>query len=186
MKERLVQLLDLEQLTPSKFADIIGVQRSSVSHVVSGRNNPSFDFIQKTLNAFPGLNADWLILGKGSMYEQMGRRGTGNLFGDRAAPEPGENTGQDDLQQPLQGQEVPEKSWKGDEPEPSENSGPLASDGSEGSLSGDPASQQEAPAGAATAVNGKPSPVHVAAAEKRITRVILLYDDDTFVSFDPS
>lgn len=80
MKERLIQLLDLEQLTPSKFADIIGVQRSSVSHVISGRNNPSFDFIQKTLMAFPGLNAEWLIVGQGTMYEQMGRGATGNLF----------------------------------------------------------------------------------------------------------
>jgi len=80
MKERLIQLLDLEQLTPSKFADIIGVQRSSVSHLISGRNNPSFDFIQKTLTAFPGLNAEWLILGQGAMYDQMGRGATGNLF----------------------------------------------------------------------------------------------------------
>jgi transcriptional regulator with XRE-family HTH domain len=80
MKERLIQLLDLEQLTPSKFADIIGVQRSSVSHVISGRNNPSFDFIQKTLTGFPGLNAEWLILGQGAMYDQMGREASGNLF----------------------------------------------------------------------------------------------------------
>lgn len=80
MKERLLQLLDMEQLTPSKFADIIGVQRSSVSHVISGRNNPSFDFLQKTLKAFPGLKADWLMLGEGTMYEQMGRVNTGNLF----------------------------------------------------------------------------------------------------------
>jgi transcriptional regulator with XRE-family HTH domain len=80
MKERLIQLLDLEQLTPSKFADTIGVQRSSVSHLISGRNNPSFDFIQKTLTAFPGLNAEWLILGQGAMYDQMGRGATGNLF----------------------------------------------------------------------------------------------------------
>lgn len=80
MKERLIQLLDLEQLTPSKFADIIGVQRSSISHVISGRNKPSFDFLQKTLKAFPGLNAAWLMLGEGTMYEQMGRGVSGNLF----------------------------------------------------------------------------------------------------------
>jgi len=56
------------------------VQRSSVSHIISGRNNPSFDFIQKTLTAFPGLNAEWLIVGQGTMYDQMGREATGNLF----------------------------------------------------------------------------------------------------------
>jgi transcriptional regulator with XRE-family HTH domain len=80
MKDRLLQLLDLEHLTPSKFADLIGVQRSSVSHVLSGRNNPSYDFLQKTLKAFPGLKADWMLLGEGSMYEQMGRTGPGDLF----------------------------------------------------------------------------------------------------------
>ena len=90
MKERLIQLLDLEQLTPSKFADIIGVQRSSVSHVISGRNKPSFDFIQKTLTAFPGLNAEWLILGKGTLYDQMGRGTTGNLFDAPSDEDPGQ------------------------------------------------------------------------------------------------
>ena len=87
MKERLIQLLDLEQLSPSKFADIIGVQRSSISHVISGRNKPSFDFLQKTLKAFPGLNASWLMLGEGSMYEQMGRNISGNLFDSPVEPE---------------------------------------------------------------------------------------------------
>ncbi|MCK5135103.1 MAG: helix-turn-helix transcriptional regulator [Bacteroidales bacterium] len=80
MKDRLVQLLDIEKLSPSKFADIIGVQRSSISHVLSGRNKPSFDFLQKTLKAFPGLNADWLIQGEGTMYEHMGRETPGTLF----------------------------------------------------------------------------------------------------------
>jgi len=70
MKERLIQLLDLEQLSPSKFADIIGVQRSSISHVISGRNKPSFDFLQKTLKAFPGL-----------------RNVSGNLFDTSIEPE---------------------------------------------------------------------------------------------------
>jgi transcriptional regulator with XRE-family HTH domain len=80
MKERLIQLLDMEQLSPSKFADLIGVQRSSISHIISGRNKPSFDFLQKTLTAFPGLNASWLLMGEGTMYEQMGRKVSGNLF----------------------------------------------------------------------------------------------------------
>ena len=80
MKDRLITLLDMEHLTPSKFADLIGVQRSSVSHVLSGRNKPSFDFLEKTLRAFPGLEADWLIMGKGQMYENMGRSSETDLF----------------------------------------------------------------------------------------------------------
>lgn len=69
MKERLQQFLNEESLSPSKFADEIGVQRSSISHILSGRNNPGYDFIQKILKRFPNLNADWLIIGQGKMYK---------------------------------------------------------------------------------------------------------------------
>jgi len=50
MIERLKTLLDSEKLSYSGFADLIGVQRSSISHILSGRNKPSFDFLQKTMN----------------------------------------------------------------------------------------------------------------------------------------
>jgi transcriptional regulator with XRE-family HTH domain len=80
MEDRLLKFLDTEQLSSSKFADVIGVQRSSVSHILSGRNKPSFDFLQKTLKAFPMLNADWLILGEGKMYESGDLQGGGSLF----------------------------------------------------------------------------------------------------------
>jgi len=71
MNDRLDKLLLAEQLTPAKFADIIGVQRSSISHIISGRNKPSFDFIAKVLQRFPRVSPDWLILGRGDMYKQM-------------------------------------------------------------------------------------------------------------------
>ena len=71
MKDSLIQFLEQEHLSPSKFADLIGVQRSSISHIISGRNKPSFDFLQKTMKAFPLLNADWFILGEGEMYEPV-------------------------------------------------------------------------------------------------------------------
>jgi len=68
MKGRLQNLIKAERLSASKFADRIGVQRSSISHILSGRNNPSMDFIQKVLKVFPHINSDWLLLGKGEMY----------------------------------------------------------------------------------------------------------------------
>jgi transcriptional regulator with XRE-family HTH domain len=67
MKERIIQFLSDNNLTSTKFADIVGVQRSSISHILSGRNKPSFDFIEKMLIAYPDLNAQWLITGKGDM-----------------------------------------------------------------------------------------------------------------------
>ena len=49
MKEKIEEILNEFDLTPSRFADIIQVQRSSISHIISGRNKPSLDFIQKIL-----------------------------------------------------------------------------------------------------------------------------------------
>ena len=69
MKERLLKIITSEGLTPSLLADELGVQRSGISHILSGRNYPSFDFLQKLLARFPKLNAEWFILGEGSMYK---------------------------------------------------------------------------------------------------------------------
>lgn len=69
MKNRLQQFLDLEQLTPARLADILEVQRSGLSHILSGRNKPGFDFINKLLTKFPSLNSEWLITGKGKVYK---------------------------------------------------------------------------------------------------------------------
>jgi len=68
MKDRIQKLINHEQLTSAKFADLIGVQRSSISHIISGRNKPSLEFVQKVLATFTSLNTDWLIFGKGKMY----------------------------------------------------------------------------------------------------------------------
>ncbi|OFY45038.1 MAG: hypothetical protein A2X18_13960 [Bacteroidetes bacterium GWF2_40_14] len=71
MKDRLQQFLTLEQLSPARLSEIIGIQRSGLSHILSGRNKPGFDFIQKLLLKFPSLNAEWLITGKGKMYKEQ-------------------------------------------------------------------------------------------------------------------
>lgn len=71
MKNRIVQLINSEGLTSSKFADTIGVQRSSISHILSGRNNPSLDFVQKILVSFPSIDPNWLVSGSGNMYKSQ-------------------------------------------------------------------------------------------------------------------
>lgn len=64
IQERLQLVLKMHNLTPSAFADKIGVQRSNISHVLSGRNKPSLDFLEKILLNFPRVNAHWLITGE--------------------------------------------------------------------------------------------------------------------------
>ena len=64
--KRLELLLDYYSLNASTFADKIGVQRSSLSHLLSGRNKPSLDFIMKILDVFPDVDLYWILNGKGS------------------------------------------------------------------------------------------------------------------------
>lgn len=70
MKNRIERILREEKIASSKFADEIGIQRSSMSHILSGRNNPSLDITQRVLRKFPHINSDWLILGVGDMYDK--------------------------------------------------------------------------------------------------------------------
>lgn len=64
--KRLEILLDYYGLSASSFADKIGVQRSSLSHLLSGRNKPSLDFILKILDVFPEVDLYWVLNGKGT------------------------------------------------------------------------------------------------------------------------
>ena len=67
MKERIQELLTRFGYSATRLADEIGVQRSGISHILSGRNQPSFDFLVKLLKRFPDINAEWLLRGKGMM-----------------------------------------------------------------------------------------------------------------------
>ena len=62
MKEKIEFLLKNKGLTPTSFARMLDVQASGISHILSGRNKPSFDLVVKILRAFPDVNPDWLLL----------------------------------------------------------------------------------------------------------------------------
>lgn len=68
--KRLQKLIGYYDESASSFAEKIGVQRSSISHVLSGRNKPSLDFVMKVLKAYPDVNMYWLLNGKGSFPAQ--------------------------------------------------------------------------------------------------------------------
>lgn len=77
MHDRLQQFLNMENLSPARFAEKMGIQRSGVSHLLSGRNKPSFEFLQRMMTTFPDINYEWLVLGKGRPYKN-----------DRPQPDP--------------------------------------------------------------------------------------------------
>ena len=84
MTERILEIIKSKGLTSSRFAEMVGVQRSSISHLVSGRNKPSLEFLQKVLKAFPDINPDWLYTGQGEM-----RKGeTGDNVKGKEPPKP--------------------------------------------------------------------------------------------------
>ncbi len=68
---RLEFIMKHYEISSTIFADKIGVQRSSISHLLSGRNNPSLDFIVKILDKFPELNFNWLVRGTGEPFSNI-------------------------------------------------------------------------------------------------------------------
>lgn len=69
MVDRIKQVMDYEGLTPAVFAETIGINRSNLTHIFSGRNQPSLDLAKKILTAFPEIKTEWLIMGMGEMLD---------------------------------------------------------------------------------------------------------------------
>ena len=68
MIERIRQTIEYSQLSASAFADTIGISRSGLTHLLTGRNQPSLDVARKILAKFPEISTEWLIMGMGEMF----------------------------------------------------------------------------------------------------------------------
>lgn len=84
--ERLHKIMDYHDLSAASFADKIDVGRSSISHLLSGRNKPSLDFVMKIVNAFPDVELYWLLNGKGSFPKK--EETTQKVLPERASARP--------------------------------------------------------------------------------------------------
>ncbi|MBQ3440086.1 MAG: helix-turn-helix transcriptional regulator [Bacteroidales bacterium] len=71
MDKRLQQFLDAENMTQSQLADTLGVARAGISHILSGRNKPGFEFLEAMALHYPQISMDWLLTGKGRMYKDL-------------------------------------------------------------------------------------------------------------------
>ena len=113
--KRLEIILDYYSLNASSFADKIGVQRSSMSHLLSGRNKPSLDFVLKILDVFPDVDLYWILNGKGSFpkneEEIVNSKTENNVETEKpSAPiSPNENLISKDLFSEMNKTEFPEK-----------------------------------------------------------------------------
>lgn len=70
MNTRLQQFIAAENITQAQLADRLNVARAGVSHIIAGRNKPSYDFLTALMKHFPDLNIEWLMFGKGKMYKE--------------------------------------------------------------------------------------------------------------------
>ncbi|THD67865.1 helix-turn-helix domain-containing protein [Robertkochia marina] len=86
--QRLQKIMELYQLTASAFAESVGVQRSAISHILSGRNKPSLDFVLKILEAYPDVELYWLLNGKGPGPVKESNEETADLFNSSTTPQP--------------------------------------------------------------------------------------------------
>ena len=98
---RLRLILDKEELTSSQFANIVGYRPSSISHILSGRNKPGFDFIREILKKFDTINPEWLILGRGEMYKT-----TDNVIDDNVESEPNQVPYVSNVKDKIQGEKI--------------------------------------------------------------------------------
>ena len=71
MVDRIKEVMEYAQMSTSTFADKINISRSSLTHIFSGRNQPSLDIAKKILSAFPEISTEWLIMGMGNMLQEV-------------------------------------------------------------------------------------------------------------------
>lgn len=177
MNTRLKQFLTAENISQSQFADTLGVARASISHILSGRNKPGFDFLASLARHYPSLNLTWLITGRGRMYGNSQQPAETYFAVTSAASAP-----QDELTD--------------DAISPSEDENGLFADlspeisDSRGTTEGWPAGnapagrRQEAGAvrtGSGAAGTRERGPQEYAApAARRISRVVVFFDDNTY------
>ena len=76
MKERLIELMQILNCTPTQFANAIGIQRATLQHILNGRNEPSLKIVMAIHNSFPQVDIEWLL------------NGTGNAFGETSGVKP--------------------------------------------------------------------------------------------------
>lgn len=170
MQDRLQEILRRERLTPARFAELVGVQRSSVSHILSGRNKPSLEFLRKIMATLEHISPDWLISGNGP-YKRTDKSyfNENNDKKSKSGPEDGTikfpsliNSGKES------GPENTSPLEKSINKEPASH--PVNSETGPGKASSQPNSEKSASSGVG----------------KKIVKTILFYDDQTFDVFYPA
>ena len=148
--------MESEGLKPTEFANKIQVQRSGISHILTGRNRPSLDVVQKILTTFSNLNSDWLLFGRGSMYN------------DGSDPEKRSTPSSDAIQETLDLDDNPPKEESQPKPQPE----------GQNTHTPNPPKPPEDSNQNTDSQDNMPN--------KRIAYILIFYTDGTFKEFRPS
>lgn len=90
MKDRIRLIMENEHLTPSEFADKLGVGRAVMSHILNGRNNPSLEVVSRILSTIKNINPEWLINNEGEMFKSvLGNNTPSTLFHENKSSKTG-------------------------------------------------------------------------------------------------
>ena len=79
-KDRIEKVMQIEGMNSAVFASAIGIQGSTLSHILNGRNNPSLAVLQSILNRFPHISPEWLIMGQGTIERIVKQSQMPSLF----------------------------------------------------------------------------------------------------------
>ncbi len=177
MNTRLKQFLTAENISQSQFADTLGVARASISHILSGRNKPGFDFLASLARHYPSLNLTWLITGRGRMYGNSQQPAETYFAVTSAASAP-----QDELTDDAISPSEDENGLFADlSPEISDSRG-----ATEGWPAGNAPAGRRQEAGVVRTGSGaagtreRGPQEYAAPAARRISRVVVFFDDNTY------
>lgn len=112
MIDRINMLLKAKNITVSQFSQAIKIQRSGMSHILSGRNKPSLEFVLRVLKRYPEINPSWLLMGEGEMYISDKRDMQITMFPTQQDTDYSEQTSYDEEQNPIKPPKETEKSKK--------------------------------------------------------------------------
>jgi len=110
MKQRIEQIMRHYNLTAAQFATEIGIQRSALSHIMSGRNKPSLDFVLKVKHRFNEINTDWLLLGKGRIIAVEQKNDSNELAGNMISESKDDVSGEVLIQSKVEKEAIKPKS----------------------------------------------------------------------------
>lgn len=199
MVERINLLLQAKNITARQFAEEIGIQPSGMSHILSGRNNPSLDFVMKVMKRWPEVNINWLMFDKGEMFASLPL----NVTSTKATPVTSvSNTSTQAVEPDLFSQfdvsdvETPTKvqDQKTDEPTNISDLAESIQDNridaarveeSTEKLQLDENRIYETPSPVAHVQQNLVASTNIATSVKKISKIVVLYDDHSFAEYFP-